>query len=142
MTPGGGYLQLWGFYSFLSPVSLLMFDENTSAKASPHSLQLYGLSGVSPLVLNELCLASEGLFAVTALTQFLFPVNSLMLGQVRLKKEGSSAFAALIRLLSCVASLMGNEVSLLGKGLPTHTAAIQFLSGVRTLMSLEPVTSG
>ena len=38
------------------------------------------LSGVSPLVLNELCLALEGLFAVTALTQFLFPVNSLMLG--------------------------------------------------------------
>lgn len=101
------------------------------------------LSGVSPLVLNELCLASEGLFAVTALTRFLFPVNSLMLGQVRLKKkEGSSTFAALIGLLACVESLMGNEVSLLGKGLPPHTAAIQFLPGVRALMSLEQVTSG
>lgn len=101
------------------------------------------LSGVSPLVLNELCLASEGLFAVTALTQFLFPVNSLMLGQVRRKKkEGSSAFAALIGLLGCVESLMGNEVSLLGKGLPPHTAAIRFLPGVRALMSLEQVTSG
>lgn len=44
MTPEGGFLQLWGFYSFLSPVSLLMFDENMCAKALLHSLQPYGLS--------------------------------------------------------------------------------------------------